>query len=48
MTFDIPFDQPLDVRSNGYINRTRENLVFVVSLNLSGTIDDISNEEKHD
>jgi len=25
MTFDIPFDQPLDVRSHGYINRTREN-----------------------
>jgi len=25
MTFDIPFDQPLDVRLHGYINRTREN-----------------------
>jgi len=25
MTFDIPFDQPLDVTSHGYINRTREN-----------------------
>jgi hypothetical protein len=25
MTFDIPLDQPLDVRSHGYINRTREN-----------------------
>ena len=24
MTFDILFDQPLDVRSHGYINRTRE------------------------
>ena len=24
MTFDIPFDQPLDVRLHGYINRTRE------------------------
>jgi hypothetical protein len=25
MTFDIPFYQPLDVRSHGYINRKREN-----------------------
>ena len=25
MTFDIPFDQPLDARSHGYINLTREN-----------------------
>jgi hypothetical protein len=25
MTYDIPFDQPLDVRSHGYFNRTREN-----------------------
>jgi len=29
MTFDILFDQALDVRSHGYINRTRENLVKV-------------------
>ena len=25
MTFDFPFDQPLDVRSHGYINSNREN-----------------------
>ena len=25
MTFDIPSDQPLDVRSHGYINHMREN-----------------------
>jgi len=25
MTFDIPFDPLLDVRSHGYINRTQEN-----------------------
>jgi len=25
MTFDIPVDQTLDVRSHGYINRKREN-----------------------
>ena len=24
MTFDIPFDQPLDVRSHDYINRKRK------------------------
>jgi hypothetical protein len=24
MTFDISFDQPMDVRSHGYINRTWE------------------------
>jgi hypothetical protein len=48
MTFDIRFYQPLDARSNVYINRTRGNLAFVVSLNLNGTIDDIFNEEKHD
>jgi hypothetical protein len=24
MTFDIPFDQPLDIRLHGYINCTRE------------------------
>ena len=24
MTFDIPYGQPLDARSHGYINRTRE------------------------
>jgi len=25
MTFDIQFNQPLDVRSHGYINRMQEN-----------------------
>jgi len=25
MTFDTAFDQPLDIRSHGYIGRTREN-----------------------
>jgi len=25
MTFNMPFDQPLNARSHGYINRTREN-----------------------
>ena len=27
MTFDIPFDQPLDVRSHGYIN-ARDNCIL--------------------
>jgi hypothetical protein len=26
MTFDIPFDQLLDVRSHGYINRMQEDV----------------------
>jgi hypothetical protein len=44
MTFDIPFDQPLDARWHNYINRKRENphgnslvghhLVYVVRFEL--------------